>query len=55
MYVALELHKGARLGPIIIGIHSSSKRVKIVDKSAPASSCPILNHLDHTLMYGWDG
>ena len=43
-----------RLGLIIIGIHSSSKRLmfKIVDKSAPALWG--LN-LDHTLMYDWDG
>ena len=46
-YVCMLLE--LRLGPIIIGIHSSSKRV---DKSAPALWG--LN-LDHTLMYDWDG
>ena len=37
MYVALELHSKVRLGLIIIGIYSSSKRINLTcDKSGPA-------------------
>ena len=40
------------LGVIIIGIYYN---VKTVDKSDLASCGLNLNHLDHTLMYGWEG
>ena len=40
-----------------MGIYTSSERVltKIVDKSGSALWGLNLNHLGHTLTYGWDG